>query len=77
MKVEISEMSRNREEGNFMTAYAKKMFLLLCFSGFLFTFIGCEQQGPAERAGEKVDESMEKAGDKMERAGEKVQDAAN
>ncbi len=60
-----------------MSTYAKRILLLLCFAGSLFSFIGCEQQGPAERAGEKVDKSMEKTGDNIERAGEKVQDAAN
>jgi hypothetical protein len=34
--------------------------------------LGCEQEGPAERAGEKVDEAVEKADEKMEEAGEKA-----
>jgi hypothetical protein len=60
-----------------MTSYAKMLLPMLCFSGTLFFIMGCEQQGPAERAGEKADESMEKAGEKVEQAGEKIQDAAN
>jgi hypothetical protein len=35
----------------------------------------CEREGPAERAGEKMDEAAEKAGEKIENAGDKVEDA--
>jgi hypothetical protein len=38
---------------------------------------GCEREGPAERTGKKVDQSIERAGEKVERAGEKIQDAAS
>ena len=31
----------------------------------------CDREGPLERAGEKVDESVERAGDKVERATDK------
>lgn len=34
----------------------------------------CEQQGPAERAGEKIDETVEKVGDSAEDAVDKVGD---
>lgn len=30
--------------------------------------VGCEQEGPAERAGEKIDQAVEEAGDKVEKA---------
>ena len=60
-----------------MTSYAKRILLVACLSGSLFGALGCEQEGPAERAGERVDESMEKAGEKMEQAGENIQDSAN
>ncbi len=59
-----------------MTSFTKLLLPLLCFSATLF-ITGCEQQGPAERAGEKVDESVEKAGDKVEQAGENIKDSAN
>ncbi|MEQ6918651.1 hypothetical protein [Halomonas aquatica] len=36
---------------------------------------GCEEQGPAEQAGEKIDESMEEMGEGMEEMGEKMQEA--
>lgn len=35
---------------------------------------GCEQQGPAEEAGENIDEAMEEVGDKMDEAAEEVED---
>ena len=34
----------------------------------------CEEDGPAENAGERVDEAGENAGDAMEDAGESIQD---
>ena len=37
---------------------------------------GCEQQGPAQKAGEKVDKAVDQAGKTMQKAGEKVEDAA-
>lgn len=54
--------------------------VLIVFAAFFAT--ACEKEGPAEKAGEKVDdaysEAMEKAeeaGEKMEEAGEKVEEA--
>ncbi len=37
----------------------------------------CEKEGPAERAGEKIDEAVESAGDAIEDAGDKIKDATN
>lgn len=37
---------------------------------------GCEKKGPAEEAGERIDDTMNKALDKAEEAGEKIEDAA-
>lgn len=39
--------------------------------------VACEKEGPAERAGEKVDEAVEKAGDQMEEAADKVEEATD
>jgi hypothetical protein len=38
--------------------------------------VGCEQQGPAQKAGEKVDKAVDQAGKTMQKAGEKVEEAA-
>ncbi|MGM0544528.1 MAG: hypothetical protein ACQERP_11710 [Pseudomonadota bacterium] len=35
-----------------------------------------DDQGPAEEAGESIDETMEDAGEEMEEAGEEIEDAA-
>jgi hyperosmotically inducible protein len=48
---------------------------------------GCEQKGPAEKAGQKIDKAVEdtgkelqkageKAGEKLEEAGKKIEDAS-
>jgi uncharacterized protein YjbJ (UPF0337 family) len=34
----------------------------------------CEKEGPAERAGEKIDDTVEKAGEKIEEAGDKIKE---
>lgn len=40
----------------------------------MFGAVGCEQEGPAERAGENIDRAAERAGDKIEQAGDKAAD---
>lgn len=45
--------------------------LALLMSVFL---VACEQEGPAERAGEKLDEATENLGDQVEDAGDEVKD---
>jgi hyperosmotically inducible protein len=37
-------------------------------------FTGCDQQGPAEKAGEKIDQSMDSMQEKTEEAGEMAMD---
>jgi hypothetical protein len=36
---------------------------------------GCEQKGPAQKAGEKVDKAVESTGKEIQKAGEKLKDA--
>jgi len=54
-----------------------KLWIILTLA-FLFLFSialsACEDKGPMEKAGEKVDETFEKAGDKMEDAGDAIKD---
>ncbi|MFA4918474.1 MAG: hypothetical protein WC581_04395 [Thermodesulfovibrionales bacterium] len=64
-----------------------KNIILVIFSCMIIvSFTACKKEGPAERAGKKIDEtvqktgekikeSAEKAGDKIEEAGEKVKEA--
>lgn len=69
--------------------HSKRGLAALLFTGSL-VLVGCETKGPAERAGEKIDEAadaavdavdprgpMEKAGDKLDEAGEKVGEAVD
>ncbi|MGH7859244.1 MAG: hypothetical protein ACREQY_18110 [Candidatus Binatia bacterium] len=44
----------------------------VCFLGLA----ACEEQGPAERFGENVDESAERAGERMEEMGEEMDQSA-
>ena len=52
----------------------KNIALICCVLGLSLAFHGCEQEGPAEKAGEKVDTMMEDAQKSMEEAGEKMGD---
>lgn len=71
-----------------MTQYARKMiFILMMVFGSALILTGCEE-GPAEQAGENLDnavenaaenaeDAVENAGDAAENAGDAVQDATN
>jgi hypothetical protein len=50
-----------------------KKLLLPVLGGILMLggLSACEKEGPMERAGEKIDETVEKAGDKVERTTDK------
>jgi len=41
----------------------KKVIMIVAVSIFVMGISGCKEKGPAEKAGEKVDETMEKAGE--------------
>lgn len=43
---------------------------------FLVAVTGCEDEGPAEKAGKQIDESAEEVGDKLEEAGDDIEEAA-
>ncbi len=42
----------------------KKAMLVVAIFIFVLGISGCKEKGPAEKAGEKLDQSMEKAADK-------------
>ncbi|MBZ0071989.1 MAG: hypothetical protein K8I04_09725 [Gammaproteobacteria bacterium] len=48
----------------------------LITSALLVALPGCEKEGPAERAGESIDEAVEKTGEQIEKAGDAIQDSA-
>jgi predicted small lipoprotein YifL len=54
-----------------MTIFKKLVLPALAGILLLAGLTACEREGPMERAGEKVDETVEKAGDKVERATDK------
>jgi predicted small lipoprotein YifL len=49
---------------------------MVLFLGLL-AFAACESEGPAEKAGKKIDETMENATEQVEDAGDKVEKAAD
>lgn len=58
-----------------------KTLSLILFSAMVVAAAGCEQEGPAERAGAKLDEAVEEGkdsvGDAVERAGDKLEEAGD
>ena len=65
-----------------------KLIPLMAIAAVAFTFAGCENEGPAEQAGKKIDQTMDtmqekaeetgdKAMEKLEQAGDKVEDATD
>ena len=55
----------------------KKMFVSLFAVAFLVGGLAaCEKKGPAETAGEKIDQATENAGKKMEEVGNNIQKSA-
>lgn len=56
---------------------SKSVGAALGMTALLLALSACDQQkGPAEQAGEKIDNAAEQAGQQIEKAGDAVQDAA-
>jgi hypothetical protein len=51
----------------------KSVIAALAMSVLLVGLSGC-QEGPAERAGKKIDKTVEKGGQQVEKAGKKIQE---
>jgi hyperosmotically inducible protein len=47
-------------------------FIIVFLLAFVLALAGCQQEGPAERAGKKIDKAAEKAGDKIDKGAEKA-----
>jgi uncharacterized protein YjbJ (UPF0337 family) len=58
-------------------AIFKKFIVVAMLLAFVSVGFGCQNEGPAEKAGKKIDQSIEKAGDALEDAGDKVEDAGD
>lgn len=58
-----------------MKRFAKSFITAFLMVVLMAGVSGCKKEGPAEKAGKKIDKAMEKVGDQLEKAGEKVKDA--
>jgi len=54
----------------------KKLLIIILLILPICAFTACESKGPAEKAGEKIDQTMEKASDNTKDAAEAVKDKA-
>lgn len=55
----------------------ESLLVVLATSALLVALSGCDsQKGPAEKAGENIDNAAEHAGEQIEQAGDAIQDAA-
>jgi hypothetical protein len=54
-----------------------KFICVIFLLAFLGVGYGCEKEGPAEKAGKKIDQALEQAGDSIEDAGDKMEDAVD
>lgn len=52
----------------------KRTLLLLLTLIFTLGMAGCDNEGPAEKAGKKIDQTVEKAGEKIEQAGDTIRE---
>lgn len=52
----------------------RSILLGLALAAGSLALVACEQQGPAEEAGENLDEAVEEAGDKMEDAADEAEE---
>ncbi len=53
----------------------KQFLVLLLSAAFAFAVAGCEKKGPAQKAGESIDNAAESAGDSLESAGQELQNS--
>ena len=54
----------------------KKLALVLLMTVLAGGLVACDNQGPAEEAGESIDESTESVGESIEELGEDIEEAA-
>ncbi|WP_076591405.1 hypothetical protein [Herminiimonas arsenitoxidans] len=59
-----------------MIKYKRSAVAVLAIGMLALTLSACQKEGPAEKAGKEVDQTMNKAGQQIEKAGDKIQDAA-
>ena len=57
--------------------FLQHAMVVLAISILVLGVSGCKEKGPAEKAGEQIDQSMEKAGEQIDQSMEKAADKAN
>lgn len=60
-----------------MTTIRSLRIPFVLFIASLFFGMACEKKGPAEKAGEEIDDRMEEISDKFEDAGDAAEDRAD
>jgi hypothetical protein len=53
-----------------------KRVVIAAMMSFMVIFAACESEGPAEQAGEELDEAAEEVEDEVEEAGEHLEESA-
>ncbi|GGW64582.1 hypothetical protein GCM10007158_26570 [Vreelandella hamiltonii] len=65
------------QEENYMnTTIIKKLATALFIALMVGGLAACDNQGPAEEAGESIDNSIESAGESLEEMGESIEESA-
>lgn len=59
-----------------MTVFKKSVFIF-CLMAALAVGWGCENEGPAEKAGKRIDHAVEEAGDGIEEAADKLEESVD
>jgi|TARA_B100000929_G_scaffold286329_2_gene271256 hypothetical protein len=65
-----------RRRRDMSTPLMKKLAVALLMAMMVGGLAACDNQGPAEEAGESIDESMEDAGESLEEMGENIEESA-
>lgn len=66
---------KNADANNRSPRITSALFALLFALGGGAVLSGCEEQGPAEEAGEEIDDAVEEAGEEIDEAAEETGDA--
>lgn len=58
-----------------MFTHKKSILNLLALGMLSMALVGCEQEGPAEKAGKEIDQAISQAGQELEKVGDSIQNA--
>jgi hypothetical protein len=60
-----------------MKRFVRNIITALMMVVLIFGLSNCTKEGPVEKAGKKIDNTIEKAGDQTEEVGDRVRDTVN